>query len=115
MARSSYKVVSIKLVDSNINETGYEKYEVLLIWKDKFGQTREVKDVVLVNPNSIVYGNTTKPLNIKYPASHRFFVNNDIFSTLGHDVDAKIMICTAKALLKFIYPVDGKKYISQIF
>ena len=56
MARQKYTVKNITLVSNNVNDTNLEKYEVLVDWTDKNGEVHEVKDIVLVNPYSTVYG-----------------------------------------------------------
>lgn len=113
--RQKYTIKNITLVANNVNETGFDKYTVILDWTDKTGETREVKDIVMVNPKSIIYGKVSKPLQIAYPSSHTFIINNQKFSNLGDDVNMAIKVHVAKALLKFIYPVDGRQYISIIF
>lgn len=115
MARQKYTVKNITLVSNNVNDTNLEKYEVLVDWTDKNGEVHEVKDIVLVNPYSTVYGKYPKPLHIKYPSRHTFIINKVAFSTLGDITDTSIKINVAKALLKYMYPVDGRQYIKEIF
>lgn len=115
MARASYKVKNIALVDNNIDETGYEQYEVIVEWTNKIGEVHDVKDIVLVNPHSTIYGKYPHPLFIKYPSRHTFSVNEVKFSTLGVDVDRAIKTKVAKELLKFMYPVEGRQYVAEIF
>jgi len=116
MARASYKVKNISLVDNNINNTGYEQYEVIVEWTNKLNEVREVRDIVIVNPHSTIYGKYPKPLFIKYPSRHSFFVNKVNFHSLGDDVDRAIKKNVAKALLKFMYPgTEGRQYVAEIF
>lgn len=114
MARSSYKVTNIKLTDKNFKGCHFDRYEVTVNWTDKTGELHVVTDVVNVSL-STVYGKSSKPLHIQYPSNHLFFVNGVNFKTLGENVDRGIITNVSKTILKFIYPIEGRQYIAEIF